>query len=342
MKNRNNQFKSHEASAALGVKHFHEQVGRLNIAAKMEKYEARFMDPETGLLKKELEEYRSCPVCGSNDFQTSFVKFGFSYCICNDCQMLYVNPILNKRKLNDDYRSSEEMDGGVRMYLDPVTRKFDEPKFLKALDMIESASGPVENNKILDIGCSAGFFLELARDRKWDCTGIELNNIAADHTENLGFNVIRQPLEKGLFPENTFDAVTMWDVFEHLSDPGSILEIIRTILKPGGIVSMIVPNSDSLAGRIMREQCNMFRGSKHLNIFNPSNLTWILNQHEYKVNHIESLIAEISAINNYLTYQHPYKGDSDERMSILGLIGEDIVLKNLLGYKLFCIATSNI
>ena len=96
-------FASHEASAKFGVKEFHKTAGRLDVIVQREKEEEKFRDPETGILKESLAKYRKCPVCDKEEHEVSFLKQGFSYCLCNYCHMLYVNPILNNEVNNENY-----------------------------------------------------------------------------------------------------------------------------------------------------------------------------------------------------------------------------------------------
>ena len=51
---------------------------------------------------------------------------------------------------------------------------------------------------------------------------------------------------KQLIPKGYFDAVTLWDVIEHLDDPISTMAEIHRIMAPGGILVVFTPNQGSL------------------------------------------------------------------------------------------------
>ena len=337
-----NPFSEHDASAKIGARQFHQQSNRDEIVGVIERYDQQFLDPASGMLKDSLARERCCPVCLADDYRVSFVKQGFSYCKCRQCSMLYVNPVLKDEASNDAYISGEVSNKVLDVLLSKTQREFDEPKFVKALELIEGVIPENSGRRLLDIGCSVGHFLEVARGINWNCTGIELNSASADHTESLGFKVIRKPLVTELFAENSFDVVSMWDVLEHIQDTESVLDVIWNILAPNGILCLIVPNADSLAARMMREKCTMFRGSSHVNIFNRDTLCCLLERIGFKVDMLISIISEINVTNNWLTYQDPYQGDSEERKSILGVIDEKTLHNNFLGYKLFCMAKKNV
>lgn len=334
----NNPFSAHDASAKIGARQFHHQSNRDEIVNVIEKYDQQFLDPVNGMLMSDLSRERRCPACLADDYRVSFVKQGFRYCMCRKCAMLYVNPILTDEASNDAYKSGEVSNKVLDVLLSKTQRDFDEPKFVKALELIEGVMPENSGRQLLDIGCSVGHFLEVARGRDWNCTGIELNSASADYTESLGFEVIRKPLVPGLFAESSFDVVTMWDVLEHIPDPESVLNMISDLLAPNGILCLIVPNADSIAARMMREKCTMFRGSSHVNIFNRVTLCTLLERVGFKAEMMISMICEINVVNNWLTYQDPYQGDSEEKKSILGVIDEKTLHDNYLGYKLFCMA----
>lgn len=125
---------------------------------------------------------------------------------------------------------------------------------LLALDTIHSTSlSDNKKRKILDIGCARGVFLDLARRYSWDAIGIDLSSQSAEFARtNFGLSVRVGTLEEAGFPDQFFDAVTMWDVIEHLEDPMRTLKEIRRILKPRGALLIMTPNSDSLINFIGR------------------------------------------------------------------------------------------
>jgi 2-polyprenyl-3-methyl-5-hydroxy-6-metoxy-1,4-benzoquinol methylase len=113
------------------------------------------------------------------------------------------------------------------------------------LDLCEKTVGC---GKILDIGCSTGEFLKLAVGCGFDVAGIEpiaeLREIAE---RALGGRPIKsQPIEEAEFEAESFDAVTMWDVVEHLIDPRGTLMRLHWLLKPGGYLGIATLNHASL------------------------------------------------------------------------------------------------
>ena len=103
--------------------------------------------------------------------------------------------------------------------------------------------------RLLDIGAAAGFFVKTAQDRGWRAEGIELSpDTAALAREQQGVAVQHGRLEDVEFPAASFDAVTLWDVIEHVRDPLATCGMRRVarLVRPGGTVGLLTPNLDGL------------------------------------------------------------------------------------------------
>lgn len=123
--------------------------------------------------------------------------------------------------------------------------------FRAGLELIEAHTG--KPGKLLDIGCATGSFLSLAAARGWECSGVEVSAFAAARArERTGREIFCGKLEDAPFNSATFDAITMWDLLEHLPDPGRGLETARRLLKPSGLLLVNTPNEDSLLRQLAR------------------------------------------------------------------------------------------
>ena len=103
---------------------------------------------------------------------------------------------------------------------------------------------------LLDLGCWVGFLLAEARERGWQTTGVEPSAFASAYArDRLGLDVRTADLFEADLPESGFDAVVLGDVIEHLPDPGAALDRIAALLRPGGVVHLILPNAGSRLAR---------------------------------------------------------------------------------------------
>lgn len=92
--------------------------------------------------------------------------------------------------------------------------------------------------RILDVGCAAGFFCEVMRERGCDVWGVEISApIAAEAQRRIGRDRIHiGTLEDAPYDDGSFDLITFWDVVEHLPDPIGTLRRARRFLRPGGLL----------------------------------------------------------------------------------------------------------
>jgi 2-polyprenyl-3-methyl-5-hydroxy-6-metoxy-1,4-benzoquinol methylase len=108
---------------------------------------------------------------------------------------------------------------------------------------------PLKNAKVLDIGCGGGLFLSLLKREGANVMGIELSDSRARYaTKQHGLEIYKHPIENDFWQrgyENYFDAVTLWDVIEHVNYPVKTLQCAANVLKPGGLLLIDTPSRDS-------------------------------------------------------------------------------------------------
>lgn len=104
--------------------------------------------------------------------------------------------------------------------------------------------------RLLDVGCGNGLFLEAASARG-GAAWVELSAAAAAAArERVGPRVTLGTLEEAEFPENTSDVVTLWEVIEHVSHPLRLLSEVRRVLRPWGMAFLSTPNANSVFHRL--------------------------------------------------------------------------------------------
>lgn len=336
MKVHNNQSGNDSANN----KKYFDSIGRLELLERVDEEYSRFMDPRTGGLREDIETiHRDCPACDSKNANLVFVKHGFQHYLCADCGMIYVSPMLADEELDKVYTDSHIYRSVLKVMDTDLQKKFDKPKFIEGIRKLTKYNRGV--GKILDVGCMMGNFIEIAQNAGWIATGIELTKAALEKCREKGLNVIDQKLSRSLFPPNTFDAITFWDVLEHIANPGDTLETANFIMKSGGVLLILVPNKDSLAARVLQEKCNMFNGCQHINIFSYGSLKLLLEKKGFTILEKKTMISEFAVLDNYLSFEHPYKGTKTKVNDLIGLINEKQLHKNMYGYKLQIIASKN-
>jgi SAM-dependent methyltransferase len=111
----------------------------------------------------------------------------------------------------------------------------------------------VPPGKVLDIGCGRGLTLHALEQLGWQTRGCELSETSSRHArEVLGLDVACEGFRSELYADGEFDAVILWHVYEHLIDPRIVLRQLRRILRPGGVLALAVPNSDSWQAKLTK------------------------------------------------------------------------------------------
>ena len=131
--------------------------------------------------------------------------------------------------------------------------------------------------RVLDVGCGPGWLLKAFERRGWEAKGTELSvEAAAFAREGLGLDVESRELEDLAFPEDSFDAVILWHVLEHLPAPEAVLREVARILKPGGVLFLGVPNWGSPESQSSGPAWFQLDVPRHLNHFTAERLEGLL------------------------------------------------------------------
>lgn len=104
---------------------------------------------------------------------------------------------------------------------------------------------------LLDVGAGPGIFVSEARRAGWGAVGLEPAAWAVQHGRTqLGVPMIRGVLTDQIALE-TFDVLTLFDVIEHVADPGALLQAAAGRLGAGGLLVLTTPRFDSLLARCL-------------------------------------------------------------------------------------------
>jgi len=207
---------------------------------------------------------------------------------CNFCKFIHIYPIpadniLSTLYINDYYKKTKPQ------YIKKNEAEIEYWNILfdEKLDTIEQYLQS-RTKRILDIGCGPGFFLRRAKRKGWQVLGIEPSNLAATYAQRQGIPVITDFFQNiNLKNLGKFDAIHMFDVLEHTSNPIEILQNCYSLLKKGGIIVVEVPNDFNILQKTA--QIVLGKGEywlappQHINYFNFSSLTKLLQKIGFKI-----------------------------------------------------------
>lgn len=162
---------------------------------------------------------------------------------CPDCGIIYLDEDVSQEKISTYYEVVED----PRYFIEQPAREVTFKNYLRRLEQICPKKG-----KVLDIGTHTGLFVKLAIDSGWDGYGVEPNKWSVDFAKkHYGITILNKSFAAGLFKPNTFDAITMWDVIEHFTDPVAEIKKVYQYLKPGGVFAFSTVDPNSLMAKAM-------------------------------------------------------------------------------------------
>jgi 2-polyprenyl-3-methyl-5-hydroxy-6-metoxy-1,4-benzoquinol methylase len=217
-----------------------------------------------------------CPLCASAAATTHIEKNGFRLVRCTNCDLIYVSPQPSATALRAHYANpayfAGEADQGYANYF--AMHRALRPHFLRRLRQLEARHPG--GGRLLDFGCADGFFLSLAQQRGWQVAGVELSPAMAQvAAQQLGVPVVTDLAALDGAP---FDALTLWEVIEHLPDPLALLREFHRRLQPGGTLMLSTPNTGHWAAQRQPDQWISYRPPSHLIYFTAATLTRALAQ----------------------------------------------------------------
>jgi SAM-dependent methyltransferase len=267
-------------------------------------------DPENGL------ETIDCLLCGSREARTVWPsnlnhgeadphleEFDYTYASvslgiqrhhrivrCARCGLIYVSP-------------RPTPDGGASIYRRLRDERYASLReervdhFERDLAELEQYSPP---GPLLDVGCGSGYFLEAARRRGWGpVRGVELNSWMVELGREAGLDIAGGQLRGQHYPAGYFQLVSFWDVIEHMNDPLGELAEAHRIMRPGGLLVLLVPDAESFWARLLGERWwAVIR--MHLFYFTRETVTRMLEQSGFRVERVGTYPkrAKLAYLNN--------------------------------------------
>jgi SAM-dependent methyltransferase len=230
----------------------------------------------------------SCPVgCLSLRVPTDIVLAEGPLLRCSDCMQL-VSQCTEER-----YRQSMvEFDDPRGTLPGPDSAARYAERMRKCLARIGSLlPRPPGEIRLLDVGCSTGAFLTVARGMGFITEGVEPAPQAAHAAQAAGLRVHQGLLEEIALPDRSFDVITLFEVIEHV---GEILPIFREchrILKPDGLLIISTGNADSWAASFMSSRWEYFqigRHGGHVSFFNPFSVRLLAERSGFRIESIRT------------------------------------------------------
>lgn len=225
----------------------------------------------------------TCPICNTSSF-TSILKVKdhsvsqetFDLLKCSNCEFVITSPIpenLAPYYESPNYISHTNKASGIT----DVLYKFARTITLRWKTNLINSNNHLQEKTLLDYGCGTGAFLAHAKKSGWNINGVE----PADQPRTLAAQATETTIVKSieLLTQQTFSAITMWHVLEHVEQLNEIVAALTSRLANSGTIFIAVPNHRSLDARIYKEYWAAYDTPRHLWHFTQSNMRTLLDKH---------------------------------------------------------------
>jgi 2-polyprenyl-3-methyl-5-hydroxy-6-metoxy-1,4-benzoquinol methylase len=236
-----------------------------------------------------------CTICQSKqnnfflqttDYSHTQERFVINY--CNNCKNAFtVNPPsqeqIGKYYAFDNYISHSNTNKGFINKLYLYARNYSLKQKLRWIKKLK----PLPSN-IADVGAGTGAFVQFLNTQNINCTGFEP---AADarvvamqaHETNL------QTMEAWFTENNTYDAITLWHVLEHLHNLDEYFKSFYNKLNNKGWLIIAVPNFESIDALHYKSNWAAYDVPRHLYHFSEQGISNICNNYNLEVKQIKPM-----------------------------------------------------
>lgn len=199
-----------------------------------------------------LQALPACPACRKRERKKLFIIPHSTVYECVHCRLRYLDPCLSPLAMKEAYLSEEtlklfhDFHEGYYDYGDLTKETPTLKDFRHGLVLLEKCLPGLSTRKIFDVGFGNGFFLAAAQQRGWDVAGIDSSPKNVELAKKkFSLDLTYGDLEDcGNFGEG-YDAISFWDVIEHLPEPHLALDKAWKMLKPNGCVLIGLPYDKS-------------------------------------------------------------------------------------------------
>lgn len=236
-------------------------------------------------------QHSSCPACQSTRIQHKYnIKDHsvsgeiFPLWICFDCRFMFTQSIPDANAIGPYYQSSayvshtDTREGLINRLYHMIRNLTLRSKKQLLVRHTRKASG-----KLLDLGCGTGAFLKKMHDAGWQVQGLEPDESAAMIARERSGLQVDTPENLHALQSDSFDAITLWHVLEHVHTLTEYLQTLHRILKKDGVLFIAVPNHTSLDARHYQEAWAAYDVPRHLYHWSPQSMQLMLEKNGFEL-----------------------------------------------------------
>ena len=202
---------------------------------------------------------------------------------CRRCGLIYENPRPDAAALEVFYDFEHPIDMQFVESWFVENQDFNRANWQAILRAMRRFAPP---GRLLDVGCGSGGFLVEARRAGYDVAGQDIAPFFVQYCrQQQGLDVYSGYLEKLRLPSSSFDCVTAFDVIEHHPDPKGLLQEMRRLVKPGGLIVVGTHDIGNFYARLYGPRWRHLYAIGHLTYFTRDTLTAMMESCDLLVLH---------------------------------------------------------
>lgn len=227
-------------------------------------------------------DVKPCPLCGTGEFEPRVAHQGFRMVECAGCGLWYLNPMPTRAALaalygSDYYASDDACGAGYADYAGMADDHRD--TFRRRLALVASHVG---RGRLLDVGAGYGYLADAAAATFAERWVVEMSAAAARQVSGA-HRVVVGDIETVELPRSYFDVVSMQDCLEHLPEPRAALAKVRDLLRPGGALLAVTPNTRSWLSRVQGPNWVSLKFPEHVVLYSRATLRRVLEGNGFAV-----------------------------------------------------------
>lgn len=197
---------------------------------------------------------------------------GYTIVQCSECGVAQTSVIPNTEELEKIYSNR---------YFDHKKYQLDQgaTKEMKRRMAVLSQLDVTPGASVLDAGCATGDFLSVAK-KKYRMYGVDVSqsaiDIACHRNPDIDHRIFASEIYDAAIEKKSLDAVVLWDVIEHVSDPGRLVRFLASLLKPEGKLCLSTPNMASVMARLAGRRWAFMTPPEHQFFFGPEGISYLL------------------------------------------------------------------
>jgi 2-polyprenyl-3-methyl-5-hydroxy-6-metoxy-1,4-benzoquinol methylase len=203
---------------------------------------------------------------------------------CSKCNLRFTQQVpgpeqIGKYYKSEQYVSHSETQKGI------INRLYHYVRSLTLADKrrLILSTTQLDKGGLLDIGSGTGAFVHYMKTNGWSITGLEPDESARLNARQLHQVDLDTPEKFFSFPDESFDAITMWHVLEHVHTLHEYMDQLKKLIRPTGKIFIAVPNYLSFDASFYKNNWAAYDVPRHLYHFSESSMFELLERHGLKL-----------------------------------------------------------